>query len=300
MRRSVAATLLTTLIGACTVTVVVGISAGGCGFDGIGARDGSTLADVTTSGDGAGGGPLDGGDPDGGGDSSVVGLEGGATAYGLRVTSGLVALYEFEEDGGSIARDTVAAAGLDLVAADPTKIAWKPHALSFTEDTAIATQLPLGKVSTAVGVSNEVTVEVWVEPAPSNGNARTRIATMAQDNNNLDFVLGLDTSNSPWAAVQANTDLSPAVNLAPKLDHLVMTRTASDATLRLYLDGTQITGELGSTPNPSAAWMLVPLVVGNSSENNRPWRGTIHLLAIYSRALLPSEIATNHGAGADP
>lgn len=292
------------LIGAGAVVMALGLLTGACGFDGAGAlgsaggpRDGGTLGDVTTSADG--GAPLDGGDPDGSGDSSVVAVEGGASPYGFRVTNGLVVLYEFEEDGGTAAHDTVAA-GLDLVAADPTKIAWKAHALSFTDDTMLATQLPLAKVRTSVGLSNDLTVEAWIEPAPTNGNSRTRIATMAQDNMHIDFALGLDVTNEPWATVQANTDLAPAVVLAPKLDHLVMTRTAADATLRLYLDGTQITGELGSTPAPSSGWMFVPLVVGNSSESDRPWRGTIHLLAIYSRALSPAEVATNHGAGADP
>jgi len=295
--------LLFALIGAGALGLTVGAAA--CGFDGVGAlgaaggpRDGSTLADVTTTADGSGGGPLDGGGPDGG-DASVPPVDGGGTGYGLRVTNGLVALYEFEEDGGGAAHDSLLA-GLDLVASDSTKIAWKPHALTFTGDTMLATQVAVGKVFTAVGLSNEVTVEAWVEPAATNGNSRTRIATMAQDNGHLDFALGVDATNAIWAAVVANDDLAPATMLAPALDHLVMTRTASDATLRLYLDGTQVTGELGATPTPSSTWALVPLVVGNSSESNRPWRGTIHLLAIYSRALTPAEIATNHGAGADP
>lgn len=301
VRRSIAAGLLLALIGAGSL----GAAAVACGFDGVGAlgvaggpRDGSTLADVTTTGDAAGGGPGDGGNSDGG-DASAPPLDGGSTSYGLRVTNGLVALYEFEEGSGSLAHDTVLA-GLDLVIADPTKVTWTPHALNFNGDTALATQFALAKLNTACGLSNELTVEVWVKPAPTNGDSRTRIATMASDNAHLNFALGVDKTNAIWATVEANNDLAPATMLAPQLSHLVMTRTASDATLRLYLDGTQVTGELGSTPAPASSWALVPLFVGNSSESNRPWRGTIHLLALYSRALTPAEVATNHGAGADP
>ena len=254
---------------------------------------------MTASGDAQGDGSVDGGGDLDGGDASVPLSEGGSKSYGLRVTNGLVALYEFEEGSGGVARDTVPA-GLDLVVADPSKVVWKPHALNFTGDTMLATQLPLGKLYTACGLSNELTVEAWIKPAATNGDAHTRIATMASDNAHLDFALGVDTTNALWAAVEASTNLAPATMLAPQLSHLVMTRTASDATLRLYLDGTQVTGELGATPSPSSSWALVPLFVGNSSESNRPWRGTIHLLAFYSRALTPAEIATNHGAGADP
>lgn len=302
MRRSVAAVSLVALVGACAAGVV----ALACGFAGTGALgaaggpgDGSTLADVTTGGDAQGDGSLDGGGDLDGSDSSVPLSEGGATSYGLRVTNGLVALYEFEEGSGSFAHDTVPA-GLDLVVSDTSKVAWKPHSLNFTGDTMLATQLPLGKLYTACGLSNELTVEAWVKPAQTNADSHTRIATMASDNAHLDFALGVDTTNAIWASVEASTNLAPASMLASQLSHLVMTRTASDATLRLYLDGTQVTGELGATPSPASSWMLVPLFVGNSSESNRPWRGTIHLLAFYSRALTPAEIATNHGAGADP
>ena len=295
LRRGVAGTLGLTLAAACGFA---------CGFDGLGTlgagggtdggpHDGSNLGDVTTSGGGEGGGP------DGGGGDSSTALDGSGSKYGLRVTSNLVALYEFEEDGGGVAHDTEFP-GLDLVASDPGKIAWKPHALTFTGDTMLATQLAIVKVVAACQASNEVTVEAWVEPAASNGDTKTRIATIAQENDSLDFALGVDTTNAIWATVEASHDLAPTDMLAPRLSHLVMTRTASDAKLRLYLDGTQVTGDLSGTPAPSSSWVESPLFVGNSSESDRPWRGAIHLLAIYSRALTPAEIATNHGAGADP
>ncbi len=301
LRRGVAAALGLTLIAygaafvACGFDGIGGLgSVAGGGLDG-GAHDGSDLPDVLTSEDGGDG---DGGGLDGGIDASMT-LDGGGTKYGLRVTSGLVALYEFEEDGGGVAHDTEFA-GLDLVASDPAKIAWKPHALTFTGDTMLATQLAIVKVVAACETTNELTVEAWVEPAASNGNSRTRIATIAQDDTNLDFALGVDATNAIWGTVEGGNDLAPTDMLAPRLSHLVMTRTASDAKLRLYLDGTQVTGELSGTPAPGSSWAQAPLFVGNSSQSDRPWRGSIHLLAFYSRALTPAEIATNHGAGADP
>jgi hypothetical protein len=300
LRRAVAAALGLTLIAYAVA----------CGFDGVGTRgagaggndggphDGSDLADALTNEGGGDGGDVDGGGLDAGTDASMT-LDGGGTKYGLRVTSGLVALYEFEEDGGGVAHDTEFA-GLDLVASDPGKIAWKPHALTFTGDTMLATQLAIVKVVAACEATNELTVEAWVEPAASNGDSRTRIATVAQDNSHLDFALGVDATNAIWGSVESGNDLAPTDMLEPRLSHLVMTRTAADAKLRLYLDGTQVTGELSGTPSPASSWAQAPLFVGNSSESNRPWRGTIHLLALYSRALTPAEIATNHGAGADP
>ncbi|MDB5215906.1 MAG: hypothetical protein JWO86_3833 [Myxococcaceae bacterium] len=295
----IAAVSIVALIGA-------GMVVGACGFDGAGSHaaaggpsDGSTLADVTTGGSGSGGdgGPIEGGVVDGG-DSSVPLFEAGQAPYTLRVKSGLVAFYELEEGTGLIAHDSVPG-GPNLNIYEPTKAVWKAHALTFVDFTQVDTRpFPLTTAFAACTLSNEVTVEAWVESTLLNEDVHTRIATVATDNSNLDFALGANTTDGMWASVKANENLTPTGKLTTGLTHLVMTRTASDSTLRLYVNGAKI-DELAGVSSLSA-WSDQPLFVGNGSGNDRGWRGALHLLAIYSRALTPAEIATNHGAGADP
>jgi len=41
------------------------------------------------------------------------------------------------------------------------------------------------------------------------------------------------------------------------------------------------------------------LALANELEDARPWLGTYHLVALYSRALSDAEVATNFAAGPD-
>ena len=102
---------------------------------------------VGGSGNGNGGGEggaggTSGVDPSDGGvvvlDSGLGPIEGGSNdPYSRRVTSGLVALYELEENAGSTVADT-AAAPYDLQIATLGSVTWHPHYLALTDYTRLA------------------------------------------------------------------------------------------------------------------------------------------------------------------
>lgn len=291
------------------VGAVLGASvAGACGFDGAGTQDlAAAAADASPGADASlppGAGAADGEAPgasDGSAadatDSSIPFAD-SATAYSTRVKTNLVALYEFEENMGKVVHDAVAQA-VDLVIRDGAKAVWKPHALTFVSYTVAETKpTNVTKILTACKASNELTVEAWIEPELMAEDARTRIVTMATSNSNLNFALGADTTDGTWASVQSNNNLTPATKLTKKLTHLVMTRSA-DSALRLYVDGVKVTEELTGTPSMNG-WADTALFVGNSSSVDRAWLGSIHLLAIYSKALDLASILQNKAAGADP
>jgi hypothetical protein len=291
------------------VAAVVGIAivlvlVAACGFDGLGASAGPAAPDATTSDDAPSGETSTVG-ADGSSEGSTSDADGAppleaSTPYANRVKTDLVALYEFEENTGTKAHDSVVP-GLDLVIYEPTKAVWKPHAITFTSYTVIDTRpSPLTKVLTACKATNEVTVEAWIESSLTNESARTRIATMAVegDNGNLNLALGAGTGTSIWASLAAGNDLLPPTNLTTALTHLVMTRTAADSTLRVYVDGVKVDEQTG-TPTMSA-WTDSALYVGDGSKLDRGWRGSIHLLAVYSKALDLPSIQQNRAAGADP
>ena len=78
---------------------------------------------------------------------------------------------------------------------------------------------------------------------------------------------------------------------------MVYTRNASGAA-RLYLDGVLITSATvgGNLSNWNTSY---PLLLANELTGNRPWLGTLHLVAVYDSALDAGLVLQNFSAGAD-
>jgi hypothetical protein len=84
--------------------------------------------------------------------------------------------------------------------------------------------------------------------------------------------------------------------MTPQLLHVV--HTYDGRVERLYINGVEqatlaISGTF-ATWNPAAV-----LYVGNEPTLDRPWKGVLRLLAIYDRALSPTDIQQNFAAGPD-
>lgn len=260
---------------------------------------------LTATGTGTAGIDAGAGDTRGSGaDGSTVHIGGDSgpnPSYGSRVTADLVALYEFEDKAGTVARDS-ALAPVNLSIGDATKVTWDAHALRLDDFTALSTTGNMTKVFEACRASKELTVEAWIEPALVVEESYARLVAMGQDNASYDFSLGSRgtsaTSMEHWASMKGGENLEPdQPKVASGLLHVVMTHS-SDRTLRLWVNGAEI-GSKNDT-EPTSSWSDRPLFVGNSPKKDRGWRGTIHLVAIYSRALDATSIAKNFAAGADP
>jgi hypothetical protein len=83
---------------------------------------------------------------------------------------------------------------------------------------------------------------------------------------------------------------------ATNLSHVVYTRSSTGA-VRIYVDGNQVatatlTGNL-------SGWASYNLALGGELSGTRYWRGELHLVAIYSRALTAAEVRQNFLAGAN-
>jgi hypothetical protein len=80
------------------------------------------------------------------------------------------------------------------------------------------------------------------------------------------------------------------------LQHVVFTRDSA-GNAKTYVNGTQVaTGTLGGN---LSAWASYKLGLGNEIGGGRPWLGTVHLVAVYSRALTAAEVHQNLLAGKD-
>jgi hypothetical protein len=274
--------------------------AGGSGGTATNGSGGSTGSGAT----GSGGNPAS--SSGGGGVPAGVGGAGGGEPRDDHVTEGLLALYTFDEGGGTAVTDTSnAGAPLDLTIANAAAVEWLPGAVYVTQSTLIASAGPATKLIEGCQQTQEITLEVWFVPDTLAQGGPARLITNSADTTQRNFQLGQElgsfyqarlrstattVNGSPY--VQTPTD-GGDVQLA--LTHVLFTRDAGGVR-RLYVDGTErATNTLGgdfSTWNPSFRLALV-----NELTLDRSWLGELHRVAVYGRALSGDEVTQNFQAG---
>jgi hypothetical protein len=280
------------LLVACGLTTIAtGPAADGAPSD---TADGALGADGAGSPDGALQLDLDG---------AVEAAEGSSHAdatvdpYSTRVTTGLYALYEFEENAGAKAHDGIAPA-YDLTVADPPKVTWHPHHLELTDYTSLSNAATFDKLVTQGQATHEVTIEAWVKITAIAGGSDVygRLVSIIQDASNRDIDMGLH-GTSLWASLESSNTQIEKGSLAVALTHLVLTRAANQ-TLSMYVNGALFASASGV--GDPASFSAYRLFVANSFNGDRGILGELHLVAFYRQALTPAQIATNFAAGADP
>jgi hypothetical protein len=263
-----------------------GLETIGTGPSAVGPGTSSSSSSSSSSSGGEGGpGPSDGGP----GDEPVA-------PYKTRVTSGLVALGEVEEGGGDTLHDAVEPR-LDLALSDVTDVSWSAHAIQLKSFTSIASVENFEKSRVRSAATHEVTIEAWIVPGLAAESDYARMISFSRNDTERNFAVGAYQDKQFWASMADGEDLHPSLQAKAQLTHLVAMRT-SDGKLHLVVDKNEI-GVLPGTTDPSA-WLVHPLTIGNIPGGGKGWLGTIHLLAVYDRALSPLEIAQNFAAGADP
>ena len=224
-----------------------------------------------------------------------------------RITDDLVVLYTFENGSGNVVSD-VSGNGtpLDLIIDDTANVTWSSDSLTINAGTLISSQVAATKVLNEITASEEITVEAWVTPLNNSQTGPARIVTMSSDESNRNFTLSARARRYDARFRTTATGLNgnappvrtPNSSLQVALTHVVYTR--SDAGVgSVYLDGvlraTETIGGNLSNWDPSYQFGLV-----NELSGTRPWLGTLDLVAVYSQALSPADIALNFGAGPDP
>jgi len=138
---------------------------------------------------------------DGGGAVTEGGTEGGlpvgctdcdaaGTGPGRgRVTDGLVALYEFEENAGAVVHDAVAPA-LDMTVADADRVSWVRGALLVNGATVLRSMSnATTKLVTSCVTRDEISVEAWVRPTNVTQTGPARIVTLSPNIGARNFTL---------------------------------------------------------------------------------------------------------------
>ena len=226
-----------------------------------------------------------------------------------RVTNGLKAEYRFDEGAGNVVHD---ASGqqppMDLLIADPTAVTWQPSGLRIDSPTIIASPGSASRLVDQIRQTGEMTAEAWIRPDNLQQDGPARIIGISNGPSLRNFTLaqGLwggqpsDTFNMRARTTATNLDGMPILSTAPGvatlgLQHLVYIRR-TDGMEYLYVNGSLVNQQYkgGDFSNWDSSFRLA---IANEIGAARAWQGEMYLMAVYNRALTPSEIQQNLMAG---
>jgi hypothetical protein len=235
-----------------------------------------------------------------------------------RATNGLQALYTFDTPTGTSVPDVSGAeTPLNLTISDPAALIRNGGILTIKEPSILFTANSATRLSQAIKASNELTIEAWLKPSTLNHEGLARIITLSDGPGKRNFILGQSGSDYYVAIRTTATDANGSnqaltggsVSTTAPI-HLICTRMASGL-VRLYLNGEEIRSRMVS--GALSGWNDgFKLALGNELVTNpapdrqtpglgrqRAWLGSLHLVAIYSRALSLEEVQQNFKFGSD-
>jgi hypothetical protein len=246
--------------------------------------------------------------------SSTLSLSQGVEDVGLeRYDDTLIALYEFQEGTGTVARDTsgvLPANDLDLEGEYEWMTAW---GIQFTGGRALgrASEKLYDHIADPASGSGQYSVELWITNANVTQSGPARIVTYSRNENQRNFTLGqvlytYDFRNRALLEGMSGNG-TPTLrtydadeDAQDRLQHVVISYDQFRGR-RIYVDGvfTDDPDEMG--PGRLWNWERHPsYVFGLANEVNqedRHWEGQIRLVAVYDSALTQSQIDQNYRAG---
>ncbi|MCR9164045.1 MAG: LamG-like jellyroll fold domain-containing protein [Nannocystaceae bacterium] len=231
-----------------------------------------------------------------------------------RVDEGLIVLYRLDEGRGTTLHDTATLQPPIDLTIEGKGYEWTPDGLRFVGDasTVAGSNSSLSKLNDACLASDALTMEVWLTPEEALASGPPRLVTYSRDagSRNASWMLGgnVDGGTPGW---RGRTRVDPEeFNGLPttvvsvddgangQLVHAVYVHEAAGFD-HVYLDGELATSV--AREGDFSAWNTAPeyrLGLGNEfGASNRPLTGTLHLAAIYCRALEASEVGQNFQAG---
>jgi hypothetical protein len=250
----------------------------------------------------------------------VVTDDGGAVAFdnvlvtvnaggAARVTSNLIALYDFEEGGGAAVNDVSGyGSPLNLSIRDTAATSWGAGTLTINSPTFVESGIPASKINNAIMASGAFTSEAWIAAANDTQNGPARIVTLSEDVDDRNYTLGQGVGRTDPTAIQARLEIDPVSGYQIRINapvgtivpgqllHVVYTRTA-DGTSTMYVNGTPVASGVaaGSLANWDPNYTLT--LANEPGWSQRPWLGAFHLVAFYDRALSGAEVGQNFNAG---
>lgn len=249
--------------------------------------------------------------------ASSTGVGDASTSTGepvSRVEDGLIVFYRFDEGGGTTVHDTAPQDPPIDLTLEGKGYEWTSDGLRFLGDAATiaGSTTSVTKVNDACIESNALTMEAWVTPEALATAGPPRMITYSRNSGsrNASWMLG-EPIDGGAAAFRGRVRVdAKLVNGTPttrfelpddangQLAHAVYVHEA-DGVDRIYLDGDLV--ETAARAGDFSVWDTTAssrIGLGNEfGKEARPLTGTLHLTAVYCRALQASEVLQNFQAG---
>ena len=235
--------------------------------------------------------------------TSGISLHADATDRPARTRSGLLALYDFVAPNETAVQDRSGVGqAFDLRISDPAAARQTPKGLEVRGKTIVQSAQPATKIVRAVQRSGAVTIEAWLRPGRLDQSGPARIVTLSRNSSERNFTLGQDGNRFDVRLRTSKTSKNgiPSLSTPPgsvrsQRTHFVYTHARNGRT-RMFLDGKQVLEKqlAGQTDNWDDSFSLA---LANELSGDRPWEGTLYLVAIYGRELSVAEVRANFAAG---
>jgi len=220
-----------------------------------------------------------------------------------RTDDGLVTIYDFSTVQGAVIKDRSGLKPpLDLRITAVKNIRRTAGSIEIRKGTVIASAGPPTRLLNALKQSNEISVEVWFKPGNLKQDGPARLVTISKNTSERNFTLGQEATSvqARLRTTRTSKNGMPAIEterlLSGKTTQAVYTRD-STGRASLYVNGKKVKEQMieGTMSNWDSSYRLA---LGNELSGDRPWLGTLYLVAIYNRDLSAKEVANNFKAGA--
>src|SRR4051812_11418052 len=197
-------------------------------------------------------------------------------------TTGPVAAYGFEDTGDlTVAGDTTTFGNTGTVVGGAARAAGKVgSAISFDGSNDMVTIPDAGPISLASGM----TLEAWVNPTTTNGY---RTVLMKGRKADLSYAMYVDSAN---VSSENQTSTAAVSSLPPTGTWTHMAATYDGTTLRLYIDGVQVS--TANRPGPLTPGDG-PLTIGGNGVWGERFSGKIDEVRVYDRPLTATQIQSD-------
>jgi VanZ family protein len=176
------------------------------------------------------------------------------------------------------------------------------NGVEFALVSEIRSKVPNDKFNNELISGDGLSIEVWASTGDYQQKGPARIVSYSFDPYFRNFTLGQEGSDLIFRLRTEETDLNgfpettlKNVFLSPAPYHIVVTYDFHIE--RIYVNGRKRAEETlirGRLSNWDSSY---PLVFGNENTGNRPWHGSLFVVAIYKRPLSPLEVLKNYKAG---
>ncbi len=240
---------------------------------------------------------------------SLTMYDGTVASGGTRYDNNVIAMYQFKEGNDPdpnarlMAHDTSGidpAVHLTLSGGYQWVGGW---GIQFTGGKAQGSTTASKKIRDMIVSTGEFSIEAWAAPANVT-QEESRIVTYSGGLTTRNFMLGQSLYNYDFFT-RSSVDASGMRQLSTPdaqralqatLQHVVVTYSPGTGR-RIYVNGAY-TNTMDQSVGNLANWDdALVLILGNEAGNNRPWYGTLKMVAIHNRALTAAQIKQNFDAG---